>query len=307
MKSTRSSYDDTSAILAPVSKTVPIEQVGELPADHYVGLIDDQAIAHLAVRLAAEGLHNAIWVRQNGNAAKARFSVIAGRHRLRAARALGWTEIEVEVRAGQASTTAELKRLQLIENLDRRTPRPIERACLIMERWQSEACKQGWDIVSHARDLDDLTGRQCGNVDGRTIRRYRRIFENIVVAFPDQFALINAHPLGESQSAMQTLASQKLIEPTSVRPVGVNNRRMAVDKLLERTDWKNIDEVLLAAGIHDSNGRRGEGAVDSGLKLRNVWRALPIDAKRTHFVEMASDIPPFLVRETIELLKKRLP
>lgn len=67
---------DTAAKLSAVSKRIPIEQIGELAPDDYVGLIDDQAVEHLKLRLAAEGQHMPIWVRQNGNAAKMPYSVV---------------------------------------------------------------------------------------------------------------------------------------------------------------------------------------------------------------------------------------
>lgn len=114
---------------------IPVAQIGELAPDDYVGLIDDTAVECLKARFAAEGQHTPIWVRQNGNAAKMRFSVVCGRHRLRAAKALGWNEIQIEVRADMHSTRADLVALQVIENLDRRVLRPIERAKFIMVRW----------------------------------------------------------------------------------------------------------------------------------------------------------------------------
>lgn len=194
MKPTPPSSEDTSAMVVHVSKSVPIGQIDELPADDYVGLIDEEAVAHLAVRLDAEGLHNAIWVKQNGNAAKTRFSVIAGRHRLRAARALGWTEIKIEVRACSSADRAELKRLQLAENLDRRILRPIERACFVMERWfeaakalpipasesqQTRANRVRWSglaILANTplgdrQAADEIAGRLTGD-SARTVRRF---------------------------------------------------------------------------------------------------------------------------------------
>jgi len=127
--------------MTPISVLIPIADIGELEEHQYVGLISDSSQAHLEARLLEEGLLSPIWVRRNGNAARHRFSVIAGRHRLRAAKTLGWVEIAAAVKAGPSSSAAELKRLQLIENLDRRVMRPIERACFIMERWNEVAHK----------------------------------------------------------------------------------------------------------------------------------------------------------------------
>jgi ParB family transcriptional regulator, chromosome partitioning protein len=210
------------------SRPIPIEQIGELGPDDYVGLVDDTAVEHLKARFAAEGQHTPIWVRQNGNAAKVRYSVVCGRHRLHAARALGWQEIAVEVRADKSSTSAELKRLQLIENLDRRTPRPIERACFIMERWsdlaknhvangaksqQEQAIRARWDVLA---TVDNMPGAERQQVDeatatatgesARTVRRYRTLFEKLVIPFPDDFAKINAHSFGDNATILGRIA-----------------------------------------------------------------------------------------------------
>lgn len=291
----------------PAAIQLEISQIGELKPEDYVGLIDRNAVECLKVRLQVEGLLTPIWVRRNGNAGKAPYSVIAGRHRLIAARELGMAVIDAEVRTGPDSKPDELRRLQLAENLDRRELRPIERACFIMDRWRAHADVQGWDIVSHARELDDITGKACGDVDGRTIRRYRALYDKLVAPFPDQFALINAHPLGKSYSAMQTLAAEKLIEPTADRPVGVPHRRKAVAKLLERDDWPNMLAVMVAAGLNKSTGDRPKGQAAHERKLMTAWAKLPSSAKRSHFVEMARDIPHSLVRQTIEELKAMLP
>lgn len=303
--------------------TVSVAEISELPAGEYVGLIDEAAVLHLKSRIAAEGLRNPIWVRKNGNAAKTRYSVIAGRHRLRAVRALGWAQITAEVRAGPGSDVAELKCLQLAENLDRRVLRPIELACFIMERWaqaaksvmapnqknqQSQASRARWSAlltVSNTPATDrgrvDEATAQLISKGKSTVRLYRSIFEKLVVPFPDHFALINAHPLGESLSAMQTLASQMHGERYP-------QRKKAIEALLDPSkDWASMTEVLVAIGLSSSNGNRGTGDTHFGLKLKENWRALSAPAKRKHFLELASDIPPSLVGEAIEELRKKLP
>lgn len=301
--------------------TLPIGDIGDLPADSYVGLIDDTAVECLKARLSAEGLHTPIWVRKNGNAAKQRYSVIAGRHRLRAACALGWTEIAAEVRAQADSQPDELRRLQLVENLDRRVMRPIERACHIMVRWRAvmatleletvsktgarETISHGaassklgtmpktnaWDIVSHAparetmshaRNVDQIVGDACGRVDGRTIRRYRRIYDNIVVPFPDLFAQINAHPLGESFSAVRKLSAIK-------RPA---LRRYAIDMLLSRPDWANISEVLVKAGITESTGFRVDPE-NLRAVMHNTWGKMTPDVR----VAYLDDLPSLICKD----------
>lgn len=274
---------------------LPITKIGELPADQYVGLIDETAVECLKVRLAAEGLLTPIWVRKNGNAAKpSPYSVIAGRHRRRAAIALGWTDILVEVRAGADSDPDQLRRLQLAENLDRRVLRPIERALSIMVRWQEQGGLTELDTVSNA-EKDKRTADICGIDSDRTIRRYRRIFDELVTPFPDHFALINAHPLGKSMRAMTELAKK----PKDLRG-------KAIDTLLSNPDWKSIGEVFLAAGIEQSPGLRADPRRDeAGV----VYRFEKLAAKRkvAALKRMAKKVPPAVVRELIDELSEMLP
>jgi ParB family chromosome partitioning protein len=272
--------------------SVPIAEIGELEPDQYVGLIDVSAVACLTVRLAAEGLHTPIWLRRNGNAAKTRWTVIAGRHRLRAARQLGWAAIHAEQRADASSGPDELRRLQLAENLDRRVLRPIERALHIMARWRGEVEERGWDIVSHARDADAATAVACG-VDERTIRRYRRIHDEIISRLPDLFAALNAHPLGESLSAMTQLA--RLNDVACLK---------AATLLLSRPDWKSMDEVLSAAGIKISTGNRVD-AERSDAVLLDAWSKAGTVVRRAHVEWLAAKLTPGLAQCMIAGLKAR--
>ena len=315
MKPSRPSNDGSSAILTHESKFAPIDQIGELPADDYVGLIDEEAVAQLMVRLDVESLHNAIWVRQNGNAAKTRFSVIAGRHRLRAARALGWTEIKIEIRASASADRADLKRLQLAENLDRRTLRPIERACFIMERWadaakalpsasqdnqQTQAIRSRWSVLAatgntptNDRKAADAAAANLTGESPRNVRVYRSIFEKLVAPFPDHFALVNAHPLGASLSAIQTLAALRH-----------NDQRLkAITVLLDPSkDWQNMQEVLVAAGLAMSTGNRVDPR-NHRATISNTWEKMPLSEKRAYLLE---DLPRHLTEKMAQDLVVKL-
>lgn len=272
--------------------TLPIAEIGELDPEDYVGLIEETAVECLTARLAAEGLLTPIWVRRNGNAKKKRWSVIAGRHRLLAAQRLGWTEIAAEVRAGVSSKRAELRALQVAENLDRRAMRPIERALFIMERWHIEAGVEVLDTMSKA-SIDQRTAIACGLDNARTVRRYRRLHDRLFVELRDLAPRLNSHPLGESFSIMTTLAQEAKI----------GERRKVAEMILSRPDWKSIDEVMVALG-RLSTGRR----VDPE-KLRVVmvdtWGKLPKDAKRAHLDFLVENVTEDMATRLIVNLTKR--
>ncbi|MEP7221540.1 MAG: ParB N-terminal domain-containing protein [Novosphingobium sp.] len=302
-------------MMRSVAIQLAISQIGEMRPQDYVGLIDRSAVECLKVRLQAEGLLTPIWLRKNGNASKGKpYSVIAGRHRLIAASELGWTEIAAEVRAGADSKPDDLRGLQLAENLHRRVLRPIERACFIVAQWCEVACTiapivpdsqqksaviQRWSsfavlantALGNRAAVDDQTAAQTG-LKKRSIELYRSLYEKLVVPFPDQFAQINAHPLGESLSAMTTIAQIKTIE----------RRTIAVSKLLERQDWPNITAVLVKAGLADSNGNRPDQTPAAAM---HAWNKLPLVGQRAHAEWIAHKVNASTAQKMVATFKRR--
>ena len=269
-----------------------IAEIGELEAEDYVGLIDETAVECLKARLAIEGLLTPIWVRRNGNAAKARWSVIAGRHRLLAAKRLGWTEITAEQRAGDTSRRPELRALQVAENLDRRTLRPIEYALFVMDRWKLEEGRASLDTMSKAT-IDDNTALACGIETARTVRRYRRIYDCIVDQLPNHFAELNAHPLGESFKVINSLASER----------SLNARRDTVEMILSKPDWQSIDEVMVALGRPSTGNRVDPTHPDA--TFWNSFRGMPRLRREKALRQLSNEVTPREALEFIAGLKER--
>lgn len=276
--------------------SLPIADIGELPADQYVGLIDDHAIACLEARLPMEGLRTPIWVRRNGNAAKKPWSVIAGRHRLIAATRLNWPHIDAVQQADASSSADELRNLQVTENLDRRVLRPVERAINIMFRWQNVAKDRSWDIVSHAREADRETALACGG-DERTIRRYRRLHETIVGPFPDLYAALNAHPLGESLSGMTRIAQ---IESAPAR-------RKVIETIIADHDnaLATIDAALTAAKVSTSKGSRAAATAAPYNGFLGAFTRMPASEQKVAATKFAAAVPPEIAKEMIAAFIKR--
>lgn len=274
-------------------------------------MIDDAAIECLSVRLAVEPLLTPIWVRRNGNAAATRWSVIAGRHRLRAAKRLGWTEISAVQHADASSGPDELRALQVAENLDRRVLRPIERACNIMERWraaakellpsevhnqQSRAIRMRWHGLATVADTDvaDAATASACSMSARSVRRYRQLHEALVVPFPDLFAPLNGHALGESLSAMTRIAQLKQPEA----------RQKAIEMVLSRSDWQSMDEVMVAAGLAMSTGNR-VNPEKLGAVMMDTWAKLPPAGRRAHIEWLAEKVTPGQAMDMVSRFKQR--
>lgn len=293
-----------------------IADIGELDPEDYVGLIDEEAVACLSARLAVEGLLTPIWVRWNGDGAETPWSVIAGRHRLRAAVQLGWTEISAEQRADAKTAMDDLRRLQIAENLDRRDLRPIERALFVIARWtasaqrimpplpenqQSEAVRTRWTLWEaisqtsecNRRLVDDATAVDCGGKTDRWVRIYRRLYEKIIFPHPEYAARLNAHNLGKSLSAMNRLVT-----------VADKQRRRAIETVLSNPEWKTIDEALEAAGIGASRGFRVDQDRPDAVLL-DAWSKAPRQAQRAHVEWLATKLNPGLADAMVAGLKKR--
>jgi ParB family chromosome partitioning protein len=107
--------------IVAVSK-IPVDQIKPSPyqARKY---FDEDQLQLLALTMKETGLEQPITVRlmEDGS-----YQLIAGERRLRAAKLLGWSTIEVIVRTGVTDQTAALK--GLIENLQRADLNPIEEA-----------------------------------------------------------------------------------------------------------------------------------------------------------------------------------
>lgn len=82
-----------------------------------------EALETLALSLKKEGMLQPITVRQAGNG---RYIIIAGERRWRAAKMLGWKEVPAIIR--DIEDEAQLRRLQLLENIVRADLNPLEEA-----------------------------------------------------------------------------------------------------------------------------------------------------------------------------------
>ncbi len=114
--------------LVPMQLPIVAIAVGER-----IGFFSATHAARLGESMAADGQHAPIQVRRNGNAAKLPWTLVAGLHRLRGAELQGWAEIAAIQVADKSATPADLRRLELAENLNHMARRPIERAIMMAE------------------------------------------------------------------------------------------------------------------------------------------------------------------------------
>lgn len=293
---------------------LPIDTIA-IPAKR-IGYFDPDHAAQLGSDIAANGQHDPIHVKRNGNAAKLPWTLIAGLHRLRGLEGAGLTKIDAIQVADASATEAELLRLELSENLDHRHRRPIERAIFIaeialssdplrhpdglIETPQQKAARVRWNASATAADASDPNGwmvavAQRTGTTLRTFERYLRLYREIVEALPNHAERLNFHPLGESLRSMTELARIKM-----------PGRERAVEAVLSREDWKSVNEALVAAGIQDSTGKRSP---DFGVRARDAWAQMSLHQRQAHVDYLADKMTPSMAIKLVRRLKTngRLP
>ena len=76
--------------------------------------------------------------------------------------------------------------------------------------------------------------------------------------------------------------------------------------ILTRTDWRNIPEAFVAAGIEGSTGQR---VPDHQARAAHHWKRMSLNEQRAHIEWLAENITPGMADELVGQLKAngRLP
>jgi hypothetical protein len=302
--------------------------IADIAIGERIGFFHPDHAAALGVGMAADGQHDPIHLRRNGNRATKPWSLIAGLHRLRGAELIGWAAIDAIQVADAASDEATIRRLELSENLDHRAPRPIERAIFIAARARIEeaadygddageasqvrAAKARWtpenatseaadfaeenaeDIVSAASGWQQRTAAAFGCTD-RTLRRYLAIYQALVEPHPRELIeQLNGHPLADSFANLFRIVQRKS-PPARLR---------AIEVMLERPDLTTIDAVFVAAGFASSKGNRPATDNLKERALSNVGR-LSLREKKEFAVDFLKTSPRSVWEEMLQVARER--
>lgn len=289
--------------------------ISDIAIGDRIGFFNEAHALRLGASFAQEGQRAPIQVKRNGNAAKQRWTLVAGLHRLRGAESIGWAEIGA-IQVADAKTSADdLRRLELSENLTHRFRRPIERAIMMVEQARLEEALDHPGNVGEASIKRALRVRQGTSVivtgvdDWRTrtakafgcslslLEKHQRIHRAIYEAMPELAQALNDHPLGESLSAMSKLAALPLDEISG-------SRLIAAKMLLSRDDWKSMADVLVAAGLAQSNGNRVDPE-KLGSVMMDAWMKMPPLGRRAHIDWLAEKVTPGQAKSMVATFKKR--
>lgn len=234
--------------------------------------VDGDYVALIAESLAERGLDTPIIV--TGAGADGRHTLIAGGHRVAAARLAGWTDIPAKV---VEADELQAKLIEIDENLIRRELSALDRAVFLAERKRiyealhpetahgkarkSKGSEKTTSLSSFAGTFSKATAQKLG-VDERTIQR--AVARAAIPA--DVRAMIAGLPIADSGAELDKLAALK---PDLQREVA---RRMG-------GDTRTVAAALVA--IHGASRVSAAAEADKQhAALMSAWRKAGKAARR---------------------------
>lgn len=220
-------------------------------------------------------LRQPIEIRQVGH----RYSLIAGRHRLRAVELLGWAAIDAFV---YAASDDEARLAEIDENLVRHELNPLDRAVFLAERKAiyeklhpetvagvagAEAKHRATEIISFARDTAERVG-----LTERTIQLAVSIARDLS---PQVRQLVAGTKLAQKQSELLALSKVP------------SDLQTAVLRLVLTGACRNV-----AAARDEVEGRRREGQTEEQTQLNRLltaWRKAGPSARRSFLAFIHQD------------------
>lgn len=238
-------------------------KIADILVENRLRAVDPAWVDALATNIRESGgLKVAIEVREltGGPGQPPAYALIAGGHRLAAAQALGWDEIDAEV---FACTADEARLREIDENLMRHELKPLDRAEFMFQRKQLHLkmfpqsaqhvaggkARQGGsasDIVSFAADTAERLGWNA-----KTIERAVAIAANLTAASKER---IRGTDVAQSQADLLALAK-----------LGPKEQAAALDAYFARDDFKHLRAAIATLGDRPAR------APDYAAKLVTTW------------------------------------
>lgn len=263
------------------------KQVYSLPLDlievgERLRPVDPDYVSLIAASMAERGQDTPIVVGAAGTDGK--HKLIAGGHRVEAARALGWPRIDALI---SDASELQAKLQEIDENLIRRELSALDRAVFLAERKaiyealhpeaRQGGARRGIKTTSlsfWSEAFSKATAEKLG-VDRRTIERAVKRAE--LAKNPELHRLLGKHPVADSGAELDKL----LAEPPE--------RRLQIAQALTRAEnpARNVAEALVE--ISGPPARTGAGETQRQLNaLLSAWRKAGAAARR-QFVEFLEE------------------
>ncbi len=244
---------------APLGPAEPLA-VDRIEAADRLRPVDPDWVAFMASELAKNGLGTPIWVRWlPGRGAR----LVAGAHRLAAARSLGWETIQVQVFRGDAD---QARMWEIAENLVRRDLGALDRAAFTAELYELERKRAGWEDgrsahaaaadrrwakdasanLSKASELEEAVAAKVG-LSERSIRRQLELHRGLDARVRASLAGL---PVTENAAQLRLLARQPAAVQLRIgewlRTGDVQTVGQGVDRIQPRAPADPADKRLSA-------------------------------------------------------------
>lgn len=299
--------------------------IADIEIGERIAVRDDAHIAHLAGLFEADGQRDPIEVAKRGPDAARPWLLVAGYHRIHAAMAAGLPHIAAYQVADENATVAQLKLIELSENVDHRKHRPIDLSILIAARaeielavdypdaanepWYMRAAKTRWakddaqiimtsasengsgdaeEMISSASNWLVRTAIAFSRTD-RSIRHYLTIYRNLAVVFPDHISALNFHPALEGFTSAYRLAQIK----------DEGSRRAVVEALIAKPEIETLDQAMVEAKISTSKGQRPAKGDLAPVKFQTGWEAMRLPEKRAWALKFAGWVTDGMALEMV--------
>lgn len=253
--------------------------LADIDADDRLREIDHEAALFISASMAERGLRQPIEVRKVGK----RYKLIAGGHRLEAAKILEWVDIPAIV---LKANELEAKLLEIDENLFRRELSPLDRATFLATRKEvyealHPETKHGGDRKSDQSDkLGDLIASfteetaERLNLSRRTVERSVALYKNIQ---PDVRQQIAGTWVADSGAQLDELAKQT-----------PDMQRQIVSFIQQWPKVRKVGEIVRQ--IEQRPKPKPAGTYE---KFIAMWRKATADERRQIITYLAPDLPGF--------------
>jgi ParB family chromosome partitioning protein len=245
-----------------------------------IGLLWQERVEGIAASMRVEGQIEPILVRRTGPRADKPWRLVAGIHRLEAARAIGTTIDAIEVEGDPD----QLRAVEAAENIHRRDLGPIEKALYLraladaheakfsegfdgltpqqigqIKRWREKRNQVQWrederaefEALNSAAIVAGLYGWQeaaaaAAGLSAGRLRDYLRIHRLIIQPFATLYEALARHPLGQKRASVMAIAQ--------IDDEG--RRRAAIEAIIANPEIKTVDEALRIVDADPGRGNR---------------------------------------------------
>jgi ParB/RepB/Spo0J family partition protein len=262
---------------APISEIVVGVRLREL---------DDEKVREIAESMAQTGQGHAITVRQVGD----QIMLVAGRHRLEAAKVLGWQDIDAKF---MASDDIDAQLWEIAENLFRAELTVLERSAHVAKYVELVAVKDGQvdhPVAGGKQPKDKGISRAARElpIAGQSEEARRKEITralDIDAICPDAKAAAKAAGVDDNQQALLKIAKQETAE-------------LQVKKANEVAPGKR-------AATAGASGKKGDSSIKSEIDALKPASKLHIDQSKqasiAALVEFAKFVLPRVVRQGNEI------